>query len=222
MKPAMDPTATGLMVAAASLLSGLAVSWLSVILVGLVDADPEAAPPRAIFERDRQRRLRCASTVYRYFGPSVRQLAGWNESKVVDLCSRVAHWLIASRTADWTAGEFLAVAELKGVALAAVVTAPSTWELTYSWCVCLFAVVGAGSLLRSLWKLKRKADERTRQVRARLPVAVDLLALVFDAGGTDVSDGLEVVVRVMAGHPLAEEFAVMLRDIRKGMTRTKR
>ena len=198
------------------------MSWLSVILLGLVDADPEAAPPRAIFERDRQRRLRRASTVYRYFGLSVRQLAGWNESKVVDLCSRVGHWLIASRTADWTAGEFLAVAELKGVALAAVVTAPSTWELTYSWCVCLFAVVGAGSLLRSLWKLKRKADERTRQVRARLPVAVDLLALVFDAGGTDVSDGLEVVVRVMAGHPLAEEFAVMLHDIRKGMTRRKR
>ncbi len=58
MNPAMDPTATGLLLAAASLLSGLAVSWLWVILLGLVDADPEAAPPRAIFERDRQRRLR--------------------------------------------------------------------------------------------------------------------------------------------------------------------
>jgi tight adherence protein C len=85
--------------------------------------------------------------------------------------------------------------------------------------VLTIATIGFLSRRKMLAQLKKAAERRTRLIRGRLAVAVDLLALILQAGAS-VPEGLAIVVREMDGHPLADEFAAVLRDVRRGIPRT--
>jgi tight adherence protein C len=199
---------------------GAGAWWSATVLLSLLRDDPIAEAGLTSFERDRRGRLRSTSRVYRGLGPAVRGLAAWNELNARWLCRRVGRWLVASGTADWSPAEVLAVAELKSAACAAIAAFPMLRLVSVPSAVVSCTTFSAFSLFVLVRRLKNRADRRTRQVRARLAVAVDLLALALQAGA-NVVDGLEVVVRVMAGHPLADEFGAVLRDVRRGVPRAQ-
>jgi tight adherence protein C len=82
--------------------------------------------------------------------------------------------------------------------------------------------LGTGlGLLTSFLKRSEVATrrrERLRTIRRRLPFAVDLLALLMEAG-TSFQEALTAVVSEMEGTALGEELATVLRDIGLGRTR---
>ena len=79
-----------------------------------------------------------------------------------------------------------------------------------------FVALGYPALVLQL--LAGKAKARARAVTLRLPFAVDLIALMMEAGAS-FQESLEVVVRESQGIPLGEELGQVLRDIRMGKTR---
>lgn len=68
--------------------------------------------------------------------------------------------------------------------------------------------------------LRDMVQKRQRAIVRALPFSVDLLTLVVEAG-LDFSQGLQRVVERGPEGPLAEEFSLMLREVRLGTTRSE-
>src|SRR5262249_12942364 len=62
------------------------------------------------------------------------------------------------------------------------------------------------------------AVRRRKRVLERLPFALDLMALMMEAGG-NFPECLAAAVQENANHPLGEEFGEVLREINLGRTR---
>jgi tight adherence protein C len=78
-------------------------------------------------------------------------------------------------------------------------------------------LVGAGALGPFAW-LRRKADERQKGILQDLPDVLDLLAISVEAGV-----GFEGALDVVCSHfasPLAAEFALTLKEMELGLSRT--
>jgi tight adherence protein C len=73
----------------------------------------------------------------------------------------------------------------------------------------VYAVVSSGPSGR-MWA-------RRKQVIRRLPYAVDLLALMMEAGAT-FTDGLRTLAREQQDHPIGREFARLLSELEHGET----
>jgi tight adherence protein C len=211
---------TGLLMALSSLSWTLAVTWLSALLLGMTGRSGRDQDRGSGFEQERRRRLRSASAIYRRLEPAVDELAEWHARRWTALRDWVGRKLVASGQSAWTPPVFLATKQLEsqffGVGVGLVAMGMLSIDPVIS---CLMGLVGAlgyqGMMLRGL---DRRAKRRLRSIRSRLPFAVDLLALIMEAGAT-FSEALAVVVREMEGHPLADEFGQVLRNIKLGVTR---
>ena len=66
--------------------------------------------------------------------------------------------------------------------------------------------------------LKSHAVKRLQQIRMRLPFAVDLIALMMEAGAS-FSDSIVTVANENRYHPVGQEFSDILRQVSLGRTR---
>jgi tight adherence protein C len=204
-----------------SALTAVAVLWLARIWFSL--SRPEKGGPAGqTFEAERRQRLRAGNAVYRRCGPLVDELAGIvRQIYSPKFLQELDHALDASGVAAlWRASEFLATKWLEGIGAGLVVAAILALALPKAVAVVAGIAVAGGYQWSMVSAVQAQAARRMRRIKARLPFAVDLMALILQAGGTP-ADAFETVVRENRGHPLGEEFGEVVRRTRLGRPRAE-
>lgn len=144
-----------------------------------------------------------------------------------------AHRLAMPKTKEWirrnlvAAGnpsylipeEFLALALLAGLLLAASLGTFHLMALGSFSVIAVFAGIGSG-MGAVLLQLHLKASERVRLISKRVPYALDLIALAMGAGAT-FTEAVRTVVREDTEDPFNAELKTVLAEIELGSTRRK-
>lgn len=201
-----------------TLLSGIAVSWFASQIYDIVNL-PLLANVQ-VWQHNEQRKclLRSKSTLYRWFQPLCEDL----------LECRWLHWLGNIRSVEnslgqggselpWTPAEYLAVGAVRTVmtmAFSIVVTYPILGIAGSLFIAISVGVFGIAFLPRQLASL---AKFRMRRFKQRLPFAIDLMALMMEAGG-DFRQCLSTVVRENRNHPVGVEFGLLANSHAAGQT----
>lgn len=162
--------------------------------------------------------MRSRSAIYRWCEPLLEEIASWAERRLSVKWDRLQRNLgVAQEKLPWHAKEFLAAkiveSSLIGATLFLLVALMGSYAAG-AFLALLTAVCYAGLSLRTV------ADRAKRRLRLRLPFAVDLIALMMEAGAS-FQESLRVVVDENSGHPLGEEFGEVLRQIALGRTRAE-
>jgi tight adherence protein C len=215
-------------------LVALAVVILGYIVLSFAGPLFSAPAKHEGFEQLRRQRLRGRSSVFRWFESLVDQWASEirarDEATKAEASSghtaqptrvdRVQQWLVtAGEKLPWRPEEYLACRRIEGyiVALGLLLFG---WELFDSLvAAAIFAVfVRYAYPELAIWSLQSRADRRRRKVLERLPFALDLMALMMEAGG-NFPECLAAAVQENQNHPLGEEFGEVLRETNLGRTR---
>lgn len=196
---------------------GLAAGGLAYVLVAWI-----GRPRRedlSYFELQRRVRLRKASAVYRWCEPIIDDLT---PLCAVDpeIAARSKREFKQAGREDWEPAEVRAALIVEGAAfsggfgiLLGLIAHPV---------VGLFACIIGTTLYVTMQLNQIGSVSRVRalQRRRRLPFAVDLLALMMEAGATFL-EAVATVVRENQEHPLADELQTMLGAIQQGVTRSE-
>jgi tight adherence protein C len=203
-----------------AVLTALAVGALCWVVLDLVSRPAAERGREGGFEAPRRAALRAKSAVYRLTEPLIDELVALRSHRDAKLLERIRRDLLTSAwPAPWTPAEFLAskrveagLVGLGGIMLgllgfgdpriAAVAGVAAAW-LYYS---------------ASIKDLSERATRRTRAIKKRLPFAIDLMALMMEAGAS-FQESMAVVVHDDRGSPLADEFGTVLQEIEMGKTR---
>lgn len=200
------------------ILCGVSIAWLAYQVFTMVFRPQRTTAESWEFEENRRIQLRTADITYRWLEPLVEELKtvrllGWlgGEARVENALRQRA------TSVPWTAEEFIAVRVIKSV-----VVGLAAWGIMSQMAgglVSVFvALFGGFCFLRiGAQQLSSTAAVRMAQFKQRLPFAVDLLALMMQAGG-GFRDSLRTVVNESHGHPVGEEFAGVLRSLARGQS----
>lgn len=214
----MDPELIPILATACTGLFAAAVAYAGVVLAVRPRA-PHDAPTG--FEAVRRTHIRQGSGVYRLAEPWVDRLARFNRSRVKpEKLAALGRELRAAGTREpWHPEEYMAQNQLVAV-FGGLFGAVFGWVLTET-LVGLFAFALAFAWL--LYQLlmgdpARRATARRRRLAERLPFAVDLMALMLEAGAS-FPEALTAVVNEYKGHPVGEVFGEVQRETALGRTR---
>jgi Flp pilus assembly protein TadB len=115
----------------------------------------------------------------------------------------------------WSASDYLSALMIESMAVTVLAGA----ALLLRWPAGLAAVAGVGCGLGYAWlslhRLQRRAEKRMRSIRNRLPFAVDLMAVMMEAGAS-FQHSLDTLVTELHSHPLGQEFGRVLRQVSGG------
>lgn len=209
-----------MMILVASITMGVAAAWL-VRSIGLCITADGASKTEGYFEVQRRAQLRAENATYRWFEPLVDELSN-GMIKGSGIEASIARQIEPVRLQiPWHPRELGAVWLIDGVAMAGVlfVGVALMTESVVVAAVAGMAVAGGSLFLRGNM-MKEVADKRLAALKRKLPYAVDLMALMMEAGGGFL-ECLATVVADNKGHPLGEEFGDLLRDVDLGRTRTE-
>jgi len=202
---------------AASALSGLAVLMYAGTLLSAVNGR-RRSESASLIERQRLAAVRAANPIFRWFEPLARE---WRFLFPADESTRMSRLQLAldgdPREPPWTAAEFLESKGLEallfGSAFGAIVGAVFGLIAGVATAVIVALVmynVGAGVPVS-------KMLVRRRQFIRRLPYAVDLMALMMEAGAT-FTGALQTLAREQKDHPVGQEFSRLLAELEHGET----
>lgn len=205
----------------ASTATGLAVASLAWVIIHFLTAGTKSsAGPGARFETVRRDRVRKGNPIYESLEAGVQKLAGWNQGRDPKKLAAISQNLIVSADKlPWSAGEYLAVRQIEAVliGLLLVVVGYFVFEDPF-----IAAGCGIGGfflyLQMQIKSLEKRAKKRLQTFKQRLPFAIDLMALMMEAGAS-FQEAMGTVVRESKGHPIADELGQVLRDISLGRTR---
>lgn len=208
---------TDTMSAAAAGLTGIAVFFYLLVLVSSMTARRRNDSP-SLIERQRREAVRRGSLSWRWFEPLA---AEWRGLFPPDESSRMTRLQLAlegeAGGVPWTPAEFLQTKAVESFltgtlfgVIAGLAYAPAAGLLIGGVvALVMYAVVSAGP--QSRMRIRR------RQTIRRLPYAVDLLALMMEAGAT-FTDGLRTLAREQQDHPIGQEFSRLLGELEHGET----
>ncbi len=165
------------------------------------------------WEHDEQRRirLRAGSRIYRWFEPLCLELLACRWLHRTGNLPSVANSLSRCGAAlPWTAEEYLATYFVQICALMSLGLAMFSPLLGFSAASMLILPLGLVTWFRVPRALAKSAATRMRKFKQRLPFAIDLMALMMEAGG-DFRHCLTTVVRENAEHPVGQEFGILAR-----------
>lgn len=206
----------------ACLVTGSAAALLMATVLAM---SPRGTPGAADYDDEQLLRLERESHTYRHAGLLAEEIA----TRLPKLLGRTTldrldHALdVCGRRPPWKASRFVAARICEAILLGCVIAAIVGVILAAGGQFPVFAGV-LGSIVAffyvamALSDLQTRADAIGRDVRARLPFATDLMALVLQAGGTPV-DALQVVVDETSDHPLGTEFRLITDETRRGRPR---
>lgn len=199
-------------------LMGTAVAWFAYHIFSMVYRPYRESAESWEFEEKRRIALRCGNRIYRWFEPLVDELKensflGW-----VGGVSLVENSLrFHGEALPWTPGEFLAMSTIRGfiygVTAGFLVSCVS--GLVFSVVIALF--IGIGYLRYSVQQLSGESALRMARFKRRLPFAVDLMALMMEAGA-GFRESLRTVVNESQDHPIGVEFATVLHALARGQS----
>lgn len=202
----------------ASIATGLSVG-AAVWLLARVIVAPRKSFDGVSYEGMRRGEIRRSSATYSWLEPLVDELA---PATVRPSSSpEEAHLKViqaAGLAPPWTYREMKAVRNLEGVLLgvcAGLVALPFAGPIP---ALFAFFIIAAGYVMYSSTRLKEQAEKRKHAVLRRMPFAVDLMALVMEAGGT-FDDALQSLLTESAEHPIGQEFAAIQRACKMGRSR---
>lgn len=212
----MEVGDTSVAVAASAVLA-VAVAWLAWSVLQLTTS--ERTTELEYFERIRRRRLRDESWTYRYFEPLIEQFATWRVAGRGSANGHLARELdLSDEELPWEPREYLALKTVEGGLVGCLIGLSSTLIVgvipglvTFVTCIVLFRFMGTA-------RVKDKAMRRVRMMKRRLPYAIDLMALIMEAGGS-FQDSLRSIVEENRNHPIGEEFHSVLSEMDLGRTR---
>ena len=168
-------------------------------------------------EAARRDALRARSATYRWFEPTVRTLAAVYRTHAVKTLDRLRHHLAILDETAWEPEEMLAVKQIEAVLIAAVAAVGGSLAFgPQAAILCGLAAVLLFPLL-AVQSYKTKAEARVGQVRARLPFAMDLMALLLEAGAGTLRECFERVGDEHEGQPLGDEIRRTLVGVEKGV-----
>lgn len=198
--------------------SGLASAILAAQLVRVICRDPEQQKSIPDFQRERLRTLRRGNMLFRWFEPFVVELSQLRATAFVARFWQIQKRLDAAAfSLPWHPQELLAVWSIQGVLLGlALLIAGHSWLSPVTQFLLPGSLLFAYILYRKR-SLDRLVSRRLQIVRRRLPYAVDLMALMMEAGAS-FQESLTALVAESRNHPLGEEFARVLQEIECGQT----
>jgi len=203
-----DPWLTLLASSAAGAGAFLLGTWLAAL--SLVKRAHEVG-----LEGERRRRLREGDFVYKHFEPLIDELSRGVDPSHAEL----ERLLAASGTKlPWKPAEFVAVARITGVAMGLALFFVFTAVIDALTGAVFGVAIGFFYPKMSVNAITSAAKVRIVAVGRRLSYAVDLLALLMEAG-SGFLESLETVVRENAGTPFAEEMGLVLSQISLGRPR---
>ena len=192
--------------------AGAAAAWIVLRMVNR--SRPQGA---AAWEFETTRRLKLAekNSTYRWFEPLVDELAvraKRSSAKVEEIGRNLS---ALDNPLPWKGEEYVAVKQLE-----AAIGALFGFALGYLMGGPIFGVIAAAGAFWALVRmgvrdLGEKAAKRTSVIKRRLPFAVDLMALMLEAGG-GLLDGLKTLVADLKGHPLGGELDLIVGEIQLG------
>lgn len=206
------------MFAVATAAMGIACGGLSAAIVGMLYRATADRAETWDFENARRLRLRGGSLAFRWFEPLIEEIKSLAWLRWTGRIDRVRKNLAAGGDPlPWMADEYIAAriveACLAGVALGGF----SLQVLSLGWS----AFVGVATVPVYFWwalaALDKSARGRLLSVRRRLPFAVDLMALMMEAGA-GFRDALTTVAAESEGHPLGRELTTVRRGLERGQT----
>lgn len=167
-------------------------------------------------ERRRREALRRASIIYRNCERLIQTLGGVFRRWAGETVGRVRKALDALGETDWRPEEYLAVRTLRLIpaCLAAGVAGGYQWGPSNGIAVAVLCLLAA-----PLWVARQardRADDRVREIRARLPHTLDLMALILEANAATLFDCLVFAAEENAGNPLGEELQRAVHGIAQG------
>lgn len=195
------------MIAFSSLLSGYAAFRFSYLISAMIQRETPNSPQAWDFDELRRQELRKGSMLFRYFEPLCRELeeCSWLH-RVGNLTSIEKSLSQGGSEMPWTAREYLSVAMLR-MLLSAVFS-----FFILEFCIgdgTLPAIMASFIFIAGIMFIPRQLNSlariRMRRFKQRLPYAIDLMALMMEAGG-DFRQCLNTLVRENDGHPVGVEF----------------
>ena len=211
-------------------LMGLAALCFGWVLLTFARPLAAATPASGAFEQLRRRRLREGSSLYRTCEAVVDYLASRDREKAEIRAARpnalpgrldqVRQALVtAGEKLPWLPEEYVACRRIEG-ASAGLVVMLLVWQMFGSFIAGLLVggFVAFAYPHLAVWSLQGRAVQRRRRLLERLPFALDLMALMMEAGGS-FPECLAAAVNEIQNHPLGDELGEVLREIGLGRTR---
>lgn len=203
----------GLMIATGLCL--LAVAWaVSTILQLLFFRRP--ASNQHPFETQRRDALRAGSLLYNWLEPLIDEVERIAQKRRADNLQKLETSLIqACEPLPWRATDYFATKCVEGglVAIAVFVFVSVIQTRDIAFLAALVTLGGYGFLAES--SINQKAAKRAGIVKKRLPYAVDLIALMMQAGAS-FQESVATFVEESTGHPLADEFKLAMKEVELG------
>lgn len=205
------PTRLGLAV-----LMGLSVGWFAWTLCRVLFG-PRKGGPQGLYERERRQKIRDANPVYRWFEPLIDELVPFEkpshqQDKIALALRMLPDW------PPWTPQDFMATRKVEA-GLSGLIVALLLWPILGPVVAAVGGIiVASGSVMFWGVRVQELAQKRRTSFLKRLPYAVDLLALMMEAGA-GFDEAVATLVDESPNHPIGEEFAFMLREIRLGRSR---
>ena len=204
----------------ASIYVGLAVAVSVGLVLSVIFAKRTNRGVNHRFELERRQQIREKNPLYRYFEPSIDEIAASIESTNAFKHEELAEYLSASaEPLPWKASEYLATKIIES-ALLGLVALGFLRMLSYSWPVGILisALIGCGMFLLAKTNIKKKAQKRRLGIKRHFAAAIDLLALMMEVGGS-FQESLKIATRENVGNALGDEFALIVNDIEMGKPR---
>jgi len=172
------------------------------------------------FEIERRNTLRQQSVIYRWFEPLVREITRIIGPRMLGTERLQRNIVVSAEKLPWQADEFMATKMLEGLMFAAGML--TMGGATGFWKLGLLTGIPIAIFYPRLYAktMSDRANTRIRLLRIRMPFAIDLIALMLEAGGT-FQESLQKVVAENQNHPLGEEFGEILRQIALGRSRAE-
>lgn len=199
-----------------SLLMALSVGWLAWTICRILFG-PRRGGPQGLYERERREKIRAANPVYLWFEPLIDELVSsekpsHQQDKIALALRMLPDW------PPWTPQDFMATRKVEA-GLSGLVVGLLLWPILGPIVAAVGAVIVASGYVM-FWgvRVQELAQKRRISFLKRLPYAVDLIALMMEAGA-GFDEAVTTLVEESPGHPIGEEFGFMLREIRLGRSR---
>lgn len=191
-------------------------AWLMADAVGLL---PCRIPHEEHGPGELQRRAQCRQRVlFALFEPLIRRLVPWFEARFPEQVRLLELDLDMVEGNILTAPEHMALRGVQALLLAAAGALGGMMVFGWGPIAALLAIAAgtvAGWRLWLGWDAKRARLLR-RRVRARLPSALELMALMMESGGADTMHALETAAAENHDHPLGTQLNKLLRLVHHG------
>jgi Flp pilus assembly protein TadB len=176
----------------------------------------EGDPPDAPAERRRREKVRRDSVVFRYAERLALAVAAVIRAGAGSTAARVQPSLLALDKEHWRGDEYLAVWSLTLWPLAPLGAAAGFfWGGPFVAVGALVLMATGAPLLAARWA-RQQAEARVRDLRDRLPHALDLMSLLLEVGAAPLIRCLELAAAENAGNPLGAELGRVTHAIRRG------